>query len=89
MPIRHFTDSDGVEWQAWNVTPAAANYVRPDLRHGWLTFKSSTECRRLAPAPSNWEVASVDRLQLMCRAATPVPDREPEASQVADTGPAK
>ena len=41
-----------------------------DLLGGWLCFESATEKRRLPPIPRNWESASEERLNLLCRVAT-------------------
>jgi hypothetical protein len=36
--------------------------VRNDFRHGWLTFQSYEEKRRLAPVPDGWESQSEAQL---------------------------
>ncbi len=69
MPIREFTDSNGVRWRVWSTIPQAPGTYGESLRAGWLTFDSEGERRRLAPIPQGWEEASAERLELMCRAA--------------------
>ena len=82
MPIREFTDSAGVKWRVWSTIPAAPSAYDESLRAGWLTFESGAERKRLAPIPEDWEEATAERLDLMCRVAevarrtgaTPDPD---------------
>ena len=69
MAIREFTDSAGVAWRVWSTTPRAGAYYDESHRTGWLTFESAAIRKRLAPIPRGWEEATVDRLELMCRAA--------------------
>jgi len=57
MPIKEFTDPDGVSWRVWATNPTRGN-VRPHFAAGWLTFESADERRRLAPVPAGWEDAS-------------------------------
>ena len=68
MALRRFTDQAGVEWEVRDHTSANM----PGLLGGWLCFESATEKRRLLPIPRNWESASEERLNLLCRVATPV-----------------
>lgn len=75
----------------WDTTPRAGAFYDEALRGGWLTFETHGVRKRLAPIPRGWEEASLERLDLMCRAAevvrrasgtaslTPDPDA-PEAS---------
>jgi hypothetical protein len=86
MPIREFTDSAGVAWRVWDTTPVAGAVYEQRLKTGWLTFESADRRKRLAPIPPGWEDASVERLELMCRAAEPArrsssssPTRDPDA----------
>ena len=72
MAIRDFTDSAGVTWRVWSTTPAAGAVREESYKAGWLTFESADVRKRLAPAPRGWEEASVERLELMCRAAEEV-----------------
>ena len=79
MAVREFTDSRGVEWRAWDVTPAHMHPVTrgedymADLQDGWLAFESGREKRRLeAPYPSNWTTAPLAELEELCRRASVV-----------------
>jgi hypothetical protein len=79
MASREFTDSEGVVWHVWDVTPAhlhpvtkAEEYMEP-YAGGWLTFESPFEKRRLvAPYPSRWAEYDLNQLQMLCRAAEQV-----------------
>ncbi|MFN2563729.1 MAG: hypothetical protein ABR499_01790 [Gemmatimonadaceae bacterium] len=73
MTLREFTDSEGVIWRVWNSTPLKRVTFDQRLQEGWLTFESTTGRKRLAPIPHGWEEASIERLELMCRAAELVP----------------
>ena len=86
MATRDFTDSKGVAWKAWDVTPThlhpitrAEAYMEP-WAGGWLAFECANEKRRLAaPYPANWAECDLERLELLCKAATVVgaePERE-------------
>jgi hypothetical protein len=67
-----FTDSNGVTWRVWNTVPSTRATLSGEYEKGWLTFESPLSRRRLAPVPTEWEVAPPDRLELMCRAASDV-----------------
>jgi hypothetical protein len=73
MPSREFVDSKGVTWRVWSTVPTGGSVRVTKFVDGWLTFESASCLRRLAPLPSNWEDAPIDRLELMCRAAQEVP----------------
>jgi hypothetical protein len=75
MPMLEFVDSNGVTWRVWNTVPSVRTSLSGEFERGWLTFESPIGLRRLAPIPSNWEAATPERLELMCRAATEVPRR--------------
>ena len=79
MAVREFTDSRGVDWRAWDVTPTHMHPVTrgedymANLQDGWLVFESGREKRRLeAPYPSNWNTLPIPDLEELCRRATPV-----------------
>ena len=79
MAVREFTDSRGVEWRVWDVTPAHIHPVTrgedymADLQDGWLAFESGREKRRLeAPYPAQWTTASLSELEELCRRASAV-----------------
>jgi len=83
-----FTDSNGVAWRVWNTVPTARTSLSGEFERGWLTFESTAGLRRLAPVPANWEAATPERLELMCRAATEVPRRtRPGSETKADAEP--
>lgn len=78
MPVREFTDSEGIEWRVWDVT---ADQLHPvtrledllELASGWLAFESETEKRRLpAPFPPDWATMPLPELEELCRRAPPV-----------------
>lgn len=77
MAVREFTDSRGVEWRVWDVTPAHMHPVTrgedymADLQDGWLAFESGREKRRLeSPYPARWMTASLPELEELCRRAS-------------------
>ena len=79
MAVREFTDSRGVEWRVWDVTPAHMHPVTrgedymADLQDGWLAFQSGREKRRLeAPYPAAWTTAPLADLEDLCRRASVV-----------------
>lgn len=86
MAVREFTDSRGVEWRVWDVTPA---HIHPAtrgedfmtlLQDGWLAFESGREKRRLeAPYPVNWMTAPLPELEELCRRASVVVRRSSRA----------
>lgn len=76
MPTREFSDSKGVLWRAWDVTPdvlhpatRSEDYMEP-WAGGWLTFECDSEKRRLlAPYPSRWFEFDLDQLEELCNKA--------------------
>jgi hypothetical protein len=70
MPLRHLTDSRGVEWQVWDTLPG--KIVSNTLEGGWLTFQSHEEKRRLAPIPLYWANAPDEELRALLERARPV-----------------
>lgn len=87
MPVREFTDSRGVEWRVWDVTPAhmhpatRAEDFMANLQDGWLVFESDEEKRRLeAPYPANWTAFSIHQLEELWARATPVVRRTAESN---------
>lgn len=85
MPVREFTDSNGVAWRVWKTRPSISALYTNELRNGWLTFESVTERRRLAPVPGTWEESSIERLELLCRVATAVSSRQSQADDWSDS----
>ena len=81
MAQRRFVDSAGVQWTVWATIPSRPDAFADALRSGWLTFNSDIDRRRLVPIPGNWEDASIQRLELMCRAAEPTRRQSPPTGQ--------
>lgn len=83
MATREFTDSKGIVWRVWDVTPT---YMHPVTKteefmepwaEGWLTFECATEKRRLvAPYPPRWAEYELSQLELLLKAATRVGSRQ-------------
>ncbi len=86
MPVREFTDSQDIEWRAWDVTAEQLHPVTRmedlmELSTGWLTFESEHEKRRLpSPYPMNWATLPLDELEALCRRAPAVVRRLPRNS---------
>lgn len=79
MAVREFTDSRGVDWQVWDVTPSHLHPVTRgedymgDLQDGWLAFQSGLDKRRLeAPYPGAWTTMPLTELEALLKRATPV-----------------
>ncbi len=79
MAVREFTDSRGVDWRAWDVTPTHMHPVTrgedymANLQDGWLVFECGREKRRLeAPYPGDWNTLPIPQLEELCRRASPV-----------------
>lgn len=89
MAVREFTDSKGIEWRAWDVTP---EHMHPatrtedfmsNLQDGWLAFESATGKRRLsAPYPADWTTYRIPDLEALCARAKPATRR----AALTDTG---
>jgi hypothetical protein len=87
MAVREFTDSTGVEWRVWDVTPqhmhptTRAEDFMGNLRDGWLVFESSADKRRLEPPyPSNWTSLPLAGLEELCRRAAPTHKRATQST---------
>jgi hypothetical protein len=82
MAVREFTDSKGIEWRAWDVTPEhlhpaprTADFMS-NLQDGWLAFESATEKRRMsAPYPADWTSYRIPDLEALCAKAKSVTRR--------------
>ena len=85
MGYRVFRDSQGVEWQAWDVFPSTD--VRRTLIGGWLTFQSSREKRRLAPVPLYWANADEVELRRLLDSAKPAVERTGARAEMPDDRP--
>ena len=69
-----FADRDGQQWRVWSVKPTASGRaLRPTFQDGWLCFeRSDGACRCRIPvesAPTNWELLTDDRLDLLRKMA--------------------
>ena len=61
MAVRDFMDEGGTKWRVWPVLrssihpkTAAEDYLG-DYGDGWLCFESTSERRRLARFPEDWD----------------------------------
>ena len=63
MPIREFTDENGVKWRVWQTYPARGSAHPEALRDGWLTFECADCKKRLVPIPQGWEEAPESQLE--------------------------
>lgn len=77
MAVREFTDTRGVDWRAWDVTPVHMHPVTrgedymANLQDGWLVFESGKEKRRLeAPYLADWITQPIPVLEDLCRRAS-------------------
>lgn len=83
MALREFTDSHGIDWRVWDVTPAAisprtaAEDFMADLQDGWLCFESAGRRCRLVLYPSDWASASDAQLEELLHRAEESPKRAP------------
>ena len=82
MAYREFFDSAKVLWRAWATYPTVGKVLSKGFENGWITFESQTECRRLAPIPSDWESFSEAKLALLLKAATAA-KKKPVSPQIA------
>jgi len=89
MATRSFTDSAGVEWLIWHVTPGqhtrragrGLSTLPEELADGWLCFESSAGKCRFYPVPPEWETLADDALEILRRAAVPVGAVYPRAGE--------
>ena len=75
MALREYRDPSGVTWRVWLVRPGLPATVPEGYETGWLCFESEAEKRRLCPVPPSWEARSDHELDVLRRAADPVPRR--------------
>ena len=71
MPIVHFTDSSGREWEVMEVRPSSTSRLAVTEGHesGWLAFRHGDERRRFAPVPDGWQEFDAPALGALCEAA--------------------
>src|SRR3954471_16814852 len=67
--VRTFRDINGIEWRGTHASSEPTAPVAPD---GWLSFQTDLLERHLTPVPTNWQTATVQRLEQMCRVARAV-----------------
>src|SRR4051812_9834572 len=63
---RIFRDINGIDWRVSHAAATAAPGA------GWLSFQAGHLERRLTPVPTTWQMATIQRLEQMCRIATPI-----------------
>ena len=78
-PVVGRTFTDGKE--TWNVIEITPEYLagvgvdvralKPELRHGWLSFECGELRRRCTPIPPNWHDMSPEELRQLCTTAVP------------------
>lgn len=74
MALRELTDSDGTEWQVYEVIPTSgARMLTPDIKEGWLTFECAARKVRVAPIPADWQSCSEEQLLAYLRSGAPAP----------------
>ena len=82
--MREFTDSDGMEWQVWEVNPTIherplkAGKSRTFLKvpQSWLCFSGGSDRRRLTPVPEGWEQLDDAALETLRNQAEAAPQME-------------
>jgi hypothetical protein len=86
MASREFTDSQGVAWNVWSVTPSEMSSTLTRLaglvderRVPWLVFQSAEgEKRRLVPIPGDWldcDDFTLERWAMRAERVPPAPAR--------------
>ena len=92
MPVREFTDSRGIEWRAWEVTPESISprtkeedYLASLYYTGWIVFESKAgdDKRRLYPVPKAWLELPDPELEVLLQKAEVVPQRKLRADKEA------
>ena len=92
MPVREFTDSRGIEWRAWEVTPESISprtkeedYLASLYYTGWIVFENKAEDdkRRLYPVPKGWLELPDPELEVLLSKAEVVPQRKLRADREA------
>ncbi len=70
---RVFRDINGIEWHVSHVGATSSNVAAGETIDGWLSFEGGHHLeRRMTPVPKNWHMATIQRLEQMCRIATPI-----------------
>ena len=78
MAVREFTDGEGREWRAWDITPESIHpqtkiedYLADCYQDGWVVFEAldGRDKRRVYPPPPNWDaLPDGDLHRLLARA---------------------
>jgi hypothetical protein len=85
LAVREFTDSKGIAWRAWDVTPEsihpitkAEDYLADCYREGWIVFETveGKDKRRLCPPPVGWSDFSASELEALVDASERVDPRQ-------------
>lgn len=71
--MRSFTAPDGKQWEVFEVKRVTdrAVTVRQGLEHGWLSFQSEEELRRVGNYPADWQMLSDTALAKLCAVGLP------------------
>jgi hypothetical protein len=84
---RKFVDSDGVNWQVYELTgDIASSQHRRDGHDGWLYFFSRDATRSLAAYPDDWAMMDWPGLQRLCHAARPPAQQDHERAETIARG---
>ena len=74
---RRFVDSDGVHWQAYQVTALDTRIDAGGTHERWLYFFSRGVTRSLTAFPDDWSQLDWPGLERLCRLARPPVRRQP------------
>ncbi|HKO17074.1 MAG TPA: hypothetical protein VJU87_12605 [Gemmatimonadaceae bacterium] len=84
MAVREFTDSKGVAWRAWEITPdaiypptRAEDYLADCYRSGWVVFETYAGDRRIrvCPTPPEWMHLTAAELEALIESGDRLPVR--------------
>jgi hypothetical protein len=70
--LKTYHTKSGTSWSVWCIEASIGRDVT-GMPRTWLLFQDEegTERRRLVDFPATWESLSDERLELLCRLATP------------------
>lgn len=71
---RKFVDSEGVNWQVYELSAEAAAAATEAREVSWLYFFARDETRSLAAYPDDWPLMDWPGLERLCHRAQP-PER--------------
>jgi hypothetical protein len=76
---RKFIDSDGVNWQVYELTgDVAPKQLSGEDADSWLYFFSRDATRSLASYPDDWAMMDWPGLERLCHTARPPAHRNPQ-----------